>query len=68
MGFVNERGGGWISFNCVQLGPIIFGEKILEGFFEVCNFGGKIFEVLVRGLDRSSPGFVTFWREKWKQL
>ena len=26
-----KEGGSRISFNCVQQGPIIFGEKILEG-------------------------------------
>ena len=33
-------------------------------FVGVCDFGGKIVEVLVRGLDGNSPGFVTFWRER----
>ena len=37
-------------------------------FVGVLNFRGKIVDILVRGLDRGSPGFVPFWREKWKQL
>ena len=45
-------------------GPLCIKEIEKGAYVGVCDFGGKIVEVLVRGLDGNSPGFVTFWREE----
>ena len=49
-------------------GPLCIKEIERGAFVGVCDFGGKIVEALVRGLDGNSPGFVTLLREEWRQL
>ena len=49
-------------------GPLCIKEIEKGAYVGVCDFGGKIVEVLVRGLDGNSPGFVTFLAGKVKAV